>query len=247
MKCVNAVWELRNLGVKTIKIEIEKNDSPEKIVEMIEDFRKQYDAEYVVVKSNTRYPIEISLNLQDDGFWLIENQLTLKLTRENALRALEEYKELCAGVSYKLADDDDLKLLDEEFKRGIFVKSEVTLDPKFGIEVDNRRYSFWIQDILKQGGAVFLSLYEGKPVGFFTEISRGHKKSEALPAGIFRREDTQKYGFFSFMALVMQFVDDGDEVNYCNVSTNNLDVLRIHLMTGRTVTKISNLFVKHYD
>lgn len=247
MKYVNATWELRNLGVQTIKIEVEKNDPPEKIVDMIEDFRREYDAKYVVVKSNTRYPIEISLNLQDAGFWLIENQITLKLTRENAIKFLEEYKELSNGVSYKLADEDDLKMLAEEFKRGIFVKSEVTLDPKFGIEVDNRRYNFWLQDILKQGGKVFLSLYENNPIGFFTMATRGNKKSEALPAGIFQRETSQKYGFCSFMALVKNFVDSSDEVNYCNVSTNNLDVLRIHLMTGRTITKISNLFVKHYD
>lgn len=25
MKCINAVWELRNLGIKTIEIEIEQN------------------------------------------------------------------------------------------------------------------------------------------------------------------------------------------------------------------------------
>lgn len=246
MKCVNAFWELRNLGVKTIKIDIEKNDAPETVVDMIEDFRRQYDSKYVVVKSNTRYPIEISLNLQDAGFWLIENQISFKLLREDVIKTLEKYKDFCKDISYRVADESDLKMLDEEFKRGIFNKSEITLDPKFGIEVDNRRYSFWLQDILKQGGKVFLSLYEEKPIGFFTGVPRGDKKSEGLPSGIFNRKEIQNLGFFHSLAGLMIFSDSGNQVSKFNISANNLDNLRIQLEFGAKVTHIRNLFVKHY-
>lgn len=247
MKCVNAVWELRNLGVNTIKIEVEKEDAPEKVVDMVEDFRRQYDAKYVVVKSNTRYPIEISLSLQDAGFWLIENQIHLKLTRESAIKALEEYKDFCTEISYKVADEEDLKLLDEEFKRGIFKKSEISLDPKFGMEIDKRRYSFWLKDILKQNGYIFLSLYEGKPIGFFTAVPRSDKKNEGLTSGIFNREKIENMGFFHALAGLKCFVDGEDKVSIFNISTNNLDNLRLQLSFGAKVTRIKNLFVKHYD
>lgn len=247
MKCVNAIWELRNLGVKTIKIEIEKTDAPENILGMIEDFRRQYDAKYIVVKSNTRYPIEISLSLQDAGFWLIENQISLKRTREDSIKALEKYKDYCEDISYRLADKADLEMLDEEFRRGIFVKSEITLDPKFGMEVDNRRYAFWIRDILAQGGAVCLSLYEGKPIGFFTAVPRGDKRSESLPSGLFNNEATKHLGFFHSLAGLKGFVDSKNAVTFLNISANNLDNLKIQLEFGAQVTCIKNLFVKHYD
>lgn len=247
MKCVNAVWELRNLGVKTIKIEVEKKDAPEKVLDMIEDFRQQYDAKYVVVKSNTLYPMKISLSLQDAGFWLIENQISLRCTREDAIKSLNKYKSLCAGVSYKLADESDLKMLAEEFKRGIFRKSEIALDPKFGMEIDNRRYSFWLQDILNQGGAVFLTMYEGKPIGFFSTMPIGNKMSVGLPSGIFNREETKHYGPFHSLAGLMHFIDSGDKVSQSNISANNLDNLRLQLDFGAKITRIRNLFVKHYD
>lgn len=247
MKCVNAFWELRNLGVKTIKIVVEKNDAPEKILDMIESYRREYDAKYVVVKSNTRYPIEISLSLQDAGFWLMENQISLKMTREDAIKTLEKYKDFVQDVSYRVADESDLKMLDEEFKRGIFKKSEISLDPKFGIEVDNRRYSFWIQDILKQGGAVILSMYKSTPIGFFTSVSRGDKKNEGLPSGIFIKDEIENMGFFHSLAGLMCFVNGGDNISYFNISTNNLDILRLQLEFGAKVIRSSNLFVKHYD
>ena len=84
MKCVNAEWELRNLGVGTIEISVEKKDSelpPEEILNEIEKFRQEYDAKYVVVKSDTKYP-SIGLELQKSGFLLIENQFGVKTTRK---------------------------------------------------------------------------------------------------------------------------------------------------------------------
>ena len=55
MKIVNAEWEIRNLGVKTIEISIEKNDtllSEKDLIATIEKHIRQYEASYVVVKSD---------------------------------------------------------------------------------------------------------------------------------------------------------------------------------------------------
>ena len=247
MKCVNAVWELRNLGVKTIEIEIEKSDSPEKILDMIESYRREYDAKYVVVKSNTRYPMQISLSLQDAGFLLIENQIGLKLTRESAIKALEEYREFCNGISYKLADESEKQLIFDEIERGIFKTDRIALDPKFGVNVANLRYSFWIKDAIARGAYLCLTLYENEPIGFFMSRYAGNQKSDVLLGGIFNRPNSYHYGAFHLLAGHKSFIDGNIKVNTTFVSSNNLEILKLHLMLGRTITSIRNVFVKHYD
>lgn len=218
-----------------------------KIIEMVEDFRRKYDAKYVVVKSSTRYPIEISLSLQDAGFWLIENQISLKLTRENAIKALEEHKEFLGDISYKLADESDMQMIYSEIEKGIFKTDRIALDPKFSIEIANRRYAFWIKDALKNGARVYLSLYENKPIGFFMGKSTGAKTGEGLLGGIFNSPEAYHQGAMHLLAGHKSFLDGGANVNKTFVSSNNLDVLRLHLMLGRTITGIRNVFVKHYD
>ena len=246
MKCVNATWELRNLGVNTIELEVEKNDAAEKILKEIENYRRQYDAKYVVVKSNTRYP-EISLPLQYAGFLLIENQIGLKLTREDALKALGEYNEFFDEISYKLADEAEMKMIFSEIARGIFTTDRIALDPKFGVEIANQRYSFWIKDALSRGAYVFLSLYENTPIGFFMAKTTEPKKSDGLLGGLFNRPEAYHKGIFHLIAGHKCFCDGGGNIDRTFVSSNNLNVLRIHLLLGRKVTGIRNVFVKHYD
>ena len=214
---------------------------------MVEDFRHQYNAKYVVVKSSTRYPAEISLSLQDAGFWLIENQISLKLTRENAIKALEEHKEFLDDISYRLADESDMQLIYSEIEKGIFKTDRIALDPNFGVEIANRRYAFWIKDALKNGAHVYLSLYENKPVGFFVGKSTQNKKSNGLLSGNFTNSESYLQGAFNFLAGHKCFLDSNININQTAVSSNNLDVLRLHLMLGRTITGIKNVLVKHYD
>lgn len=247
MKCVNAVWELRNLGVKTIKIEVEKNDAPEKVLDMIEDFRQQYDAKYVVVNCNTRYT-GFSIILQKAGFLLIDNQVLLKLTRENALKALEEYKEVLDDVSYKLADENDLQMIFSEFEKGIFKVSDyIVLDPYFSTETKNRRFIYFVQDMIKNNADMFLTFYQNKPIGFFMGKLMKNKKSDGLLGGIFNRPETYHQGSFYLLAGTKCFVEWGGISDNCTVSLNNPDILRLHLAFGRVVIGAKNVFVKHYD
>ena len=247
MKCINATWELRNLGVQTIEIEIEKNDAPEKILNNIENYRLQYDAKYVVIKSNTCYPIKISLNLQDAGFWLIENQIGLRLSRNDAVKTLEEYKDFIENLSYRLADESDLRLIFSELDKGIFKTDRVALDSHFDLKIANRRYGFWMKDAIKKGACIFLAIYENKPIGFFMGKSLDGANSDGLLGGIFNDKESSLLGSMCFLSGIKCFVDFGGVVEKTFVSSNNLDVLRLHLALGRKITSIRNVFVKHYD
>lgn len=247
MKCVNAVWELRNLGVKTVKFEIEKNDVLEECLKKIEEFRLQHDAKYVVITSNVRYQIG-SIFFQNAGFKLMDNQIILKLTYEDVLKAVEEYLEFYDDVSYRLADETDKQLIFSELEKGIFKISDyIVLDPYFSEEVKNRRVIFYIEDMLNQGANLILSLYQNKPIGFFmNKIAKG-MKSDDLLSGIFNQKETAHQGSFHNLACHKYFIDSKISVGKGTVSVNNLDILRLHLAFGRKIIGANNVFVKHYD
>lgn len=245
MKCVDAYWELRNLGVRTIKITVEKDDtatSPDELLNMIEGYRRHYDAQYVVVRSDTRYT-DLNVPLQTAGYWLIENSLELKITREDALAAIEEYKHVYADVSYRLATDDDIQLLFDEFERGIFEKDEIALDPRFGEKVANRRLKLWTKDIIARGGKIFIALYNNNPIGFFT----GEGKNSDGFGGAFNRPDTKNWGSMFVYAGHKCFTDSGGKHEKFCASTNNIKVIRLHLAFGAKIINIRNTFVKHFD
>lgn len=250
MKCINAEWELRNLGVRTLEISIEKKDSelpPEEILDAIEKFRQEYDAKYVVVKSDTKYP-SVSLILQQGGFLLIENQIGLKIVRKDSMKSFEEYKKFFDDeVSYRSADDDDTEMIFSEMAKGMFTTDRIALDPKFGIEVANRRYIFWMKDELRRGALLHIALYEGQPFGFFLDKPKGKNTLSGLLGGIFNQYKAQNLGA-AYIFAGRKFVSENNyKANITCVSSNNLNILQLHLMFGYKITEITNVLVKHFD
>ena len=250
MKCVNAEWELRNLGVKTIEISIEKNDSSlptSELLQAVENFRQEYDAKYVVVKSDAKYP-SISIDFQRAGFWLMENQIGLKAVRKDLLKAFEDYKKiLYDDVSYRAADDDDIKMICAEIETGMFTTDRIALDPYFGLKIANRRYVLWMQDELKRGAFAHIALYEGKPIGFFLDKIRSEKKLSGLLGGIFKNEQSRNLGAACMYASRIFFANTDWRETKTAVSSNNLNILNLHLMFGHKITDIKNVLVKHFD
>lgn len=249
MKCINAEWEIRNLGVRTVEISVEKKDlelSETEFLQAVENYRQQYSAKYVVVKSDTRYPA-ISFFLQKTGYWLIENQIGLKLYREDAIRAFEEYKNLFEGVSYRQATEGDMEIIYRELKRGMFKTDRIALDPFFGVEIANRRYAFWIKDAVNQGAKTCICLYKNNPVGFSVDKEKNNKIYDSLLGGIFARDELHNFGAAASQASTKKFIDGNYEFEKTAVSSNNLNVLQLHLMFGRKIDKIKNVFVKHFD
>lgn len=250
MKCVNAEWELRNLGVKTIEISIEKKDSSlptSEILKAVENFRQEYDAKYVVVKSDAKYP-SISIDFQRAGFWLMENQISLKGIRRDLLKAFEDYKKIFYDeVSYRAANDDDIQMIYSEIEKGMFTTDRIALDPYFGVSVANRRYILWMQDELKRGAFANIALYDNKPIGFFLDKILGEKKLSGLLGGIFKNQESQNSGAAYMYSSRIYFSESDWKETKTAVSSNNLNILNLHLMFGHKIIGIQNVLVKHFD
>lgn len=249
MKCINATWEERNLGVKTIEISVEKKDallSDNDICKQIEDFRNNYQAKYVVVKVDTKYP-QVSQLLQNNGYILIESQIELKLKREDAQEKYEQYKDVFPGIGYIRVDKGQLDYVISEINKGIFSTDRIALDPYFGINVANKRYALWVQDEVQRGADIFFSCYNNQPIGFFLGKDLGNGNIDGLLGGVFVGENTRNYGGLYLFSSIKCFVEGTGKIDRTKVSSNNIRVLQLHLMFGRTVTNISNVFIRHFE
>ena len=249
MKVIDAVWEIRNLGKKTIEITIERADInpfiPTKLLENIEEQRSYYNAKYVVVKSDTRHP-QVNIFLSKSGFILIENQIGLKLNREDAIATYENNKDLFEGVDYKLADKDDIDLIVSEIKKGIFTTDRIALDSNFGIEIANNRYALWLQDELQRGAIAYLTTHNGRPFGFGIIKKAGLNNIDDLLGGLFVGSENKNQGSLFKFANLKIFIDLGFDKAKTHVSSNNPNILQLHEMFGYKIINIKNVFIKHY-
>lgn len=253
MKCINAEWELRNLGVRTIEISIEKKDSelpPEEILDAIEKFRREYDAKYLVVKVSTTYP-SIGIELQKSGFLLMENQFDLKTTYKEMYKNFERYKKFFAEeVSYKVADGKDMEIICSEIEKGIFTTDRIALDEYFGVKIANHRYSLWVRDEWNRGATVCYSLFQGQPSGFFLyKIDEKKNFLHDTIGGCFKdfAANNGAAGAILFYAGRDCFFKQEWKNHKTAVSSNNLEALNLHLMFGTKIVGINNVLVKHFD
>ena len=249
MKCINAEWELRNLGVKTIELSIDKEDaelSADELLNIIENYRQLYDAKYVVIKSDVKYPV-ISKYLQRANFFLIENQVGLRCSRKDALDALNKYRQICEGVSYRSASEDDIQLIFSEIENGIFTTDRVALDSYFGKEIANRRYLLWTKDEISRGSFIHLALYENKPFAFFLDKAVNEKTLHGLLGGLFNSAKLKNLGMMYMYSATLSFIDNGWKFSITDASSNNPQILKLQFMFGKQITTIKNVFVKHFD
>lgn len=249
MKCVNATWEERNLGVKTIEVSIEKKDilfALEEIGSRIEDYRNECEAKYVVIKVDTKYP-HISQWFQKNGYLLIESQIGLKLERDEALEKYEFYKGMFPGIGYKKVGNGKLENVIGEINKGMFTTDRIALDPLFGVKIANKRYALWTQDEVHRGAEVFYSYYNEQPIGFFLAKEAGGGNIKGLLGGLFVRAEARNYGGVYLFSTLKCFLDGTGKIDRTMVSSNNVPILQLHLMFGRKITSITNVLVKHFD
>ena len=251
MRCVYAEWEERNLGCRTIELTIEKKDTllpMEKVLQKIEHCICEYQAQYIVVRSNTKYH-RIGQYLQTQGFFLMEAQVGLKLERENVIDTYEKYRDLFPNVTYRSASENDLEYVVSEIQKGIFETDRISLDPYFGKTVANRRYAIWTEDTYRRGGNLFISFYREKPMGFFLDLYEDEKKKKikGLLGGLFLNENHQHCGSMHIFVGRMSFLDRELLMEKTSVSTNNLSILQLQLMFGSKIVSIDNVYIKHIN
>lgn len=243
MKTVNATWELRNLGKRTIELTLEKADflhEPKQIYEDINAKEKEYHSEYTVVKVKSGKP-QIGWELQKQGFWHIETQVNLKAAYEDVVSAVKKVEGLFDDISLQVVETSaEVCHIQAEIRRGMFTTDRIALDPYFGVEIANRRYAYWVEDEVKKGSILSYAISKGDKIGFALGRN-GH----GLLGGIFTQYQKRNMGIESEIAGWREIIREETDFFYTAVSSNNLRVLRLHEAFGYRVKSLFDVFVRH--
>ncbi|MBQ9901036.1 MAG: hypothetical protein IJM51_01430 [Clostridia bacterium] len=239
MKIVNAEWEKRNLGVETIEISIDRNDS----LSEVEAAVKNPNAQYIVLKiPNDR--VDIIFAVQKYGYIFIEGMVHLV----NHLKNMEVSKierRIYDSIDIVKMDSSDIDYLKSEVKDGLFDSDRVYLDSYFSKEQAAQRYINWIDDELGRGTEYYKYVYRGNSIGFFAlrEIGDGHYTS--FLGGVYNAYRNSGLG-----AVVKgpEFVKAfGAKSIDSYVSTNNIAQIRNLNAHGYEIKEITYTFIRHKE
>ena len=248
MKIVDAFWELRNLGKKTLEITFEPEDfnkTPKEIYQLIENLRVEYQAEYLVVKIRAGKP-EFGNELCKNDFYHIETQLHLKAMRDDVEFALNKYARFFRNAKLiEVTNSDDLNYIKSEIMKGIFHTDRIALDKNFGVDIANKRYANWVEDEFNRQSKLFFIMLNGNNIGF---ALRKYEKisAHALLAGLFSEYKNSKMGGTIYSIGLTHDFTEGFKIWHTDVSSNNLNSLRLQQQFGYKIESVSEVYVKHY-
>ena len=246
MNCIVADWEIRNLGVRTIEVEIGKDESCEGVVAEVNKFRLEHGAKYVVVKVDTRNPAA-SCVLQADGFCLIETQICVKTNRAINKDVIKKYSPFYSDVTYRATRaNKDIDFVVAEMQKGIFDTDRIALDKHFGIDYSKRRYINWFLDSMERGATLYMVEYNGEDIGFFQKKDIDDRHQYETFLSLFSNKKNNCDGAMIYYASAKEFYDEKNKVCKGAVSANNLTALQLDLTFGSRPYCLKSVLVKHF-
>lgn len=243
MKIIDAEWEIRNIGVKTFEIMVDKEDTMEKFEE---EERNIIDkkAEYIVVKTPVNMP-EFIWGLSKLGYTFLEMNLSIGLTKDkfvvpNYISRLDRNMEVV-----HIAEKSELEKKLEIFKNDIFDTDRISVDPFFKKGSSANRYFFWINDMINSGCKFYNLRYKEKNLGFFLVKKIDEKTAYPVLAGLYPEYKGKGLGGVLIKRCVETIWENGFERIYTNLVSNNIEIIKIDLSIGFTIESSSYVYVKH--
>ena len=250
MKVVDAVWEIKNLGKKTIELILEDSDfvkTPEEIYKTTDELRLQYAAEYTVIKmkGGVDDSLFVGNEFVKNGFVKIETQFHIKAVKRDIEFAAQRYRNFFRDTAVQPAIDKAAQEhIFSEIRKGIFFKDRISLDPEFGTEIANNRYANWTETEVQRGSSLYYVIFKGEKIGF--SLRRYEKFSAfGLLSGLFNDYKNLNIGGHIFFAELYEDVKKGYKFFYGDVSSNNLTAFRLNEMFGYRLENFYEVYVRH--
>ena len=244
MKIIEATWEIRNFGMDTYEISLDKKD-----LRNFDDTYKKIKSQnfknsYVVIKMPVG-DLEALHKLEDDGYRFLETQLSL----------VDHFEPLDSEASI-LSNQEDVKteILPKEKSEweqiinkitpGMFDTDRVSLDPKLGKEIACKRYKNWCLDLFEKPNTnLYIKKINDVVFGFSIDVvDEKTGVVDALIGGNF--EEFKNLGLGSVMLAEAKNLKANRKTA---VSTNNLPILKLHQHCGRVIYKERYVLRKIYE
>lgn len=238
MKIINAIWEKRNLGVNTIEVTFEQDDSAEEV----DAFLKEIKTEYIVLKLPT-YLTSLLPIVQNRGYSYIEDMVYF-VSYLPTLHMNPIQKRLYDSVTVENMTSKDMDVLYDEIQKGLFDSDRIYLDPYFNHKTAMERYINWIKDEYEKKTEFLKYVYKGNDIGFFAlrELDNGHYTS--FIGGIYK--EYRKGGIGAVVKAPAEVKKRNGKKLSTSVSTNNIAQVKSLVMNGYILENITHTFIKHF-
>lgn len=238
MKKIDAVWEKRNLGVSTVEVSFDEKDTIQEIKECLKNLKD----EYVVLKIPSHRPDILPL-VHELGYQYIEDMVYISSDLQEINRTPLEQR-FYDAVSVEAMNEKDMKVLEEEIRKGLFDSDRIYLDPYFSHEIAQQRYVNWVKDEYERGTLFFKYIYKNETIGFFglREVENGHYTS--FLGGIYL--NYRKGGIGTVVKVPDTVKKLGGKKVSTSVSTNNVVQIKSLIKNGYIPESISHTFIKHF-
>lgn len=240
MEKVNAIWEKENLGVDCIEIKFSMKDSLETFHSEILTLEESYQV--LKIPSGR---VEILLEAQKYGFKVIENSIQLK-------RNLKDYelpgifKRFNLNLLIREGSLQETKEILSEVKKGeIFKTDRIYVDPKFTNEDSGIRYFNWINKLLENGSVMNVIEFKNNIIGFTVNRKVEGTLFDATFGGLLNSESYSGMGFSTIHANIVSIIKQKGTHISTTVSSNNLAILKLHLLFDFNIVGFDYVLVKH--
>jgi hypothetical protein len=239
MKLTNAHWEQRNLGVKCFEMLVEAEDTPIKILECLH----QYETEYTVVRVPVGF-VEISMVLQSVGYTFIEVITTCRY--DGAPVALPPMQSrMVHATSTEEMNSADINQLVAEINNDLFLHDRISLDPRFGQKLSNKRYIGWLFDELHSGSKLFNLIYKQENIGFFVLKKIAPDICRATLGAVYAKYQKAGFGLCMNYHEIMESNRWKARSIFTSFSSNNENASAIHFSMAYKLDSQYYVFIKH--
>ncbi len=239
MKVVDAVWEKRNLGLDSVEMEVELNDTYEEVNQILSEVKGQYLA--VKVPTNRT---DIIWLMAKHNYIFVEDMMFFEHDLHEIVRTPLQQRLYDAVEIYPM-EEVDYAILFEEIDNGSFSFDRISNDPFFTKEQSIRRFHNWLNDERERGAEFLKVTMRGEIIGFFTiwEIEPGVYTS-AL-GGTFMK--WRKGGLGTIVQASEEVKKRGGKKLILGASTNNMTQIRSLIQNGFFPVRTNHVYVKHCE
>lgn len=245
-------WECRNLGRHSFSLTQSFFKIPDfdKLEKEIGKLKYQYKRLFIQARIDKRYLL-YAYHLERIGFCFIETTLIpyIRLNKSEVLDRFEGDPQTCipqkyynAGLTFRTLSRDNT------FPIGILhtIAVESFSDDRFHLdhncppEVADRRFSYWVDDLIADKRVVFDVLeLNGYPIGFMA-----HKYNYLILAGFARRFINAGLGSYLWLSTCRKLRQLGYTKAEALISVNNVSVMNLYCRLGFKFKNPQNTF--HY-
>lgn len=242
MKIVDCVWELRNLGVNTVEVTVERGDKyDEKVFIQLED---KYGYKVVKVPENM---VVFNMGLSSLGYSFIETQIDISMKVKDFNYDDKWIKRLEPYCSFRdIETEDSFEETLQRINSEMFVTDRVALDPTFGFLMGCERYKNWItSEYYKGTSKLQQTLFKNEVVGFGMYRIEG-KTMHGTLGGLYS-DIKVPIGVLVPSCRLIQIKKEGLDVDLftTSISSNNKPIWQLYNYFNFKVDGIKYVFIKH--